>query len=210
MTGGARAAWEELFAGAPPPGSGTAAWLGAWEAEIAACSAPVLDLGCGSGGDTDWLLERGSRVVACDWAESAVAAVRRRYPAVEAALCFDMREGLPFPAGSFGLVVADLSLHYFPWGETREILSDVARVLTPGGALLFRVNAVGDLAYGDGAGEELERHFYRMADGGGKRFFDRQDLEALFAGWRLTRLSEETVPWYGPPKRLWSGCARPR
>ena len=34
--------------------------------------------------------------------------------------------------------------------------------------------------------------------------------EALFSGWRLTRLSEETVPWYGPPKRLWSGCARPR
>ena len=74
MTGGARAAWEKLFAGAPPPGSGTAAWLGAWEAEIAACSAPVLDLGCGSGGDTDWLLERGSRSDAMDGSKAQLAA----------------------------------------------------------------------------------------------------------------------------------------
>ena len=208
MTAGARERWERLFSGCLPVPADS--WLEKYDRRLAVWGDPVLDLGCGSGGDTAWLLERGRRVVACDWAEAAVELIRRRYPEVEAAIAFDMAEGLPFPDRTFGTVLADLSLHYFSQERTFFLLGEIRRVLRPGGALLFRVNSVKDLCYGAGGGVVLEPHFYQTADGERKRFFDREDLENFFAHWRLEGLTESSTLRYGPEKFLWEGAALPK
>ena len=49
----------------------------------------------------------------------------------------DLTPGLlPFPDAHFGVIVASLSLHYFPWHQTTRILDDVCRCLKSDGYLL--------------------------------------------------------------------------
>lgn len=200
-------AWYQAHAGAAAEYDG---WLQPFEKLIARCAPPAVDLGCGLGNDTRYLLEQGRNVIPCDVCEEAVEAVRRQFPAVRRTECFDMRDGLPFADGFTDLVVADLSLHYFSERDTAEILAELRRVLTGEGTLLFRVNSVKDVHYGAGEGREVEPHFHRMPDGQEKRFFDERDLRSFFRGWEELFLREETMTRYGAPKILWTGAFRVR
>ena len=181
-------------------------WLEQFEDIVSACTEPVLDIGCGSGADTAWFLEKGRRVVACDRSKAAVEGIERRFPQVRA-LDFDMLDGLPFPDGSFGIVCADLSLHYFGEEDTFRILGEIKRVLSAGGYLLARVNCVADVNYGAGRGEETERHLYRMPDGRLKRFFDREDVEYFFSDFHIVSCAEQTTDRYGAEKEMLCICA---
>ena len=194
--------WEHKYAG-----SGWTSAYDLWMGDLSPWPGTVLDLGCGGGGNTRWLLSQGREVVACDLSQNAVDAVVRDL-GVEA-WRLDMREKLPFADGRFGLVAADLSLHYFSQEETFRILGEIARVLAPGGALLFRVNSTADVNYGAGDGEETERHLYRGKDGRYKRFFDQEDLFSFFRDWSFSWLREDTSDRYGARKYLWCGCAQP-
>jgi hypothetical protein len=49
-------------------------------------------------------------------------------------------------------MIADLSLHYFSWDETKKIVNEIKRVLKEDGFLLVRVNSVNDTNYGAGKG----------------------------------------------------------
>lgn len=181
-------------------------WLERFEDIVSDCTQPVLDLGCGSGADTAWFLKKGKSVVACDRSKAAVEGVGKRFPQVRA-LVFDMLGGLPFPDGSFGIVCADLSLHYFGREDTFRILGEIKRVMAPGGYLLARVNSLKDVNYGAGQGEETERHLYRMADGRLKRFFDREDVEYFFPDFRIISCTEQTTDRYGAEKVMLCICA---
>jgi len=124
-------------------------WLGKLHHDIAdrtadlalsRCPAPrrILDVGCGTG----YLLrELAARVLAAaelagiDAApamiETASAAARDdRLRFSEAAA-----ERIPFPAGTFGLVVATTSFDH--WADQQAGLTECARVLTPGGHLVL-------------------------------------------------------------------------
>jgi SAM-dependent methyltransferase len=181
-------------------------WLDAYERYLSlAKEEPILDLGCGIGCDTLYLAERGYRVVACDLSEEALRRIRRYIPEAETKQV-DMTAGLPFADGSFGAVVADLSLHYFAWNETVNAVNDIARVLKPGGALLARFNSVRDVHYGAGLGTELEPNYYEH-EGRRKRFFDEPALRRLFHDWPIEALRETDMLRYGKPKRCWELAA---
>lgn len=166
----------------------------------------ILDLGCGYGNDSLYLAERGYRVLACDLKPAAVENVRRFVPSVEARL-LDMRGGLPFGKETFRVVVADLSLHYFPWAETVRIVQDITGVLRDGGHLLCRLNSVCDYSFGAGQGIPIEENFYEI-DGLRKRFFDRPQIDALFAGWEIKYIREDRLDRYKKPKMLWELALR--
>jgi len=171
--------WNAVFAGLEDSEPVYDDWLDAYAGALSmARDLGVIDLGCGSGNDTKYLLERGYQVTACDYSDVAVERVRRIFPQAETKL-FDMRDGLPFPDASTRASVADLSLHYFPWKTTRRIVDEIARVLSAGGLFLCRLNSVRDVNHGAGGGEEIERHYYRT-EAGPKRFFDGDDIDALF------------------------------
>ncbi|GAA3409442.1 class I SAM-dependent methyltransferase [Paenibacillus hodogayensis] len=165
----------------------------------------IIDLGCGYGCDTLYLTERGYRVIACDFSEEALRRIAEHIPEAETKQV-DMTAGLPFEGGSAGAVVADLSLHYFAWQDTVNIVNDIARVLKPRGVLLARFNSVGDVHYGAGLGVELEPNYYEH-DGRRKRFFDEGDLLRLFADWEIKALRETDLHRYGKPKRCWELAA---
>ncbi len=185
-------------------------WLETFEDAIDDCRTPIIDLGCGSGNDTLYLIERGKRVIACDYAQNAVRNILRNFPEVEKAVCLDMTEGLPFENDFTDLIICDLSLHYFTERRTLLILDEIKRVLRPNGMLLFRVNSVRDVNHGAGKGRAVEHHLYETDDGGYKRFFDAHDIEKFWGDWDQVYLQEETMHRYELDKILWKGAVRVR
>lgn len=93
----------------------------------------VLEAGCGEGYGADLLADVAHRVVGLDYDESAVAHVRSRYPRV------DMRHGnlaeLPLTDGEVDVVVNFQVIEHL-WDQG-QFVTECARVLRPGGALLM-------------------------------------------------------------------------
>jgi len=97
----------------------------------------VLDLGCAGGFMAEALDDRGAQVTGIDPAAEAVAAARRH--AGEAGRRIDylvgVGEALPFAAESFDHVVCVDVLEHV--ADLHRVLSEVARVLKPGGLFLY-------------------------------------------------------------------------
>ena len=181
-------------------------WLDYFERDIEACSTPIIDLGCGSGNDTKYLIEVGKKVIPCDYSQNAIQNIKKNFPEVTRTECFDMSKGLPFEDNFTDIIIADLSLHYFTEEKTFEILEEIKRVLKPNGIILFRVNSTKDFNYGAGEGTEIETHLYKTEDGRYKRFFDEEDLKKFFYNWKKIYLQEETMGRYEREKVLWRGA----
>jgi ubiquinone/menaquinone biosynthesis C-methylase UbiE len=105
--------------------------------------ARILDAGCGTGLLTLALLRvlrRPADITAVDLSGRSLQTARRAADKLEAKvrhrLCFLQANALslPFPEESFDLVVTSGVLEYLPLGDG---LAELARVLAPGGHLLF-------------------------------------------------------------------------
>ena len=100
----------------------------------------VLEIGCGQGAGTALLRDQcgAARVVAFDYDTTQVARAKRRHAAANesnAALFVGDVARLPFPDSHFDAVVEFAILHHVP--EWRMGLREIARVLKPGGVLLY-------------------------------------------------------------------------
>lgn len=182
-----------------------------WLATHLTCLHPTrtLELGCGEGRDSRWLLDHGVRVLATDLSESDL---RRHADALPTLIRvrLDIGAGLPFLDGAFNTVLASLSLHYFARAHTLRIAADIRRCLLPGGTLLLRVNSREDVYYGARGHTAIEPHVYRVHNRA-KRFFDAADIHEIAAhGWRLDHLRADIIDRYDRPKHVWSracnGC----
>ena len=166
---------------------------------------PIVDLGCGCGNNSLYLVERGYKVISCDISEVAVKRVETYVPEA-VTMVINMLDGLPLESDSANVVITDLSLHYFSWNDTLMILQDIKRVLKPGGHLFCRVNSTKDVNYGAGQGIEAEENYYEV-NGNYKRFFDRKSLEKLFNRWNISYISEYEMCRYKLPKVVWEVAA---
>jgi len=116
------------------------------EAEIGAlgevAGLDVVELGCGTAYVGAWLARRGARVVALDLSRHQLASAAAgqaahgpRFPLVEG-------DGarLPFRAAAADLVVSEYGVA--PWCPPERWLAEAARILRPGGRLVFLTNSV--------------------------------------------------------------------
>ena len=102
----------------------------------------VLDLGCGDGPFTAEIAAAGGRVVGAEVAQAAIDRAHARSPE----LAFERVEidaELPFADGAFDLVWASEVIEHV--SDTARWLSEVRRVLTPGGVLLITTPSHGRL-----------------------------------------------------------------
>jgi len=182
--------------------SGNDPWLDRWLPLIAerAVGLPILELGCGSGRDSKNLVAAGQRVVGIDLSSGAIANARQRVPTAEFH-CQDVRDA--FPIEQAGVILASLSLHYFPWDETVSLVERIRRTLRPNGLLLCRLNSINDHHFGASGHPRIDEDYYSV-NGEPKRFFDRAAVTRLFVrGWRVLSNEERTIARYDHPKIVW-------
>lgn len=183
-------------------------WLEKFDDIIMGTQKPILDLGCGGGNDTLYLISKGKQVISCDQSPSAINNIRKNFPEVYDAKCFNMLDGLPFEDEAFDVVIADLCLHYFLKSDTEKILNDIRRILTPGGHLILRVNSINDVLHGAGQGPEIEHHVFEMEGKTIKRFFNEEDIRSFFKDFTIEYLKEEIMTRYKLEKRLYRVCVK--
>jgi SAM-dependent methyltransferase len=185
-------------------------WLDPWWQLFESCSTPILDLGCGRGLGTKYLIDRGKRVIAADYAEEALKIVPMVTPSAMP-LQFDMRADLPFPNRNFNIVVSSLSLHYYAWEITVKIIRDIHNQLLDGGCLIARVNAKNDRTYLEAVAQNLpqiEKDYY-LIRGSPRRYFDEESLlNLLSSDWEIIHLGEKTIRPYHSLKNVWEFVCR--
>ena len=183
-------------------------WLDQFQDIIDRCPTPVLDLGCGSGNDTLYLIQHEKLVIACDQSQNAIQNIQKYFPEVYETKCFNMLDGFPFEDSSFQVVIADLCLHYFTEEDTFRILKEINRILVERGSLIFRVNSIHDINHGAGQGEEIEAHLYETSDHRLKRFFDEDDIHFFFGDFDIEYCKEEIMTRYQLEKCLYKCLVR--
>ena len=100
----------------------------------------VLEVGCGWGELAEWIArETAAEVVAIDLSPHMVRLARERGVAASVA---DV-QALPFADGAFDVVVAAWMLYHVP--NLARGLTEIARVLRPGGRLVAATNSISHL-----------------------------------------------------------------
>jgi 2-polyprenyl-3-methyl-5-hydroxy-6-metoxy-1,4-benzoquinol methylase len=98
--------------------------------------AKVLDLGCGTGNLAAHLAARGYQVTGCDIAEEMLMEAQSAYSDLVEWVQLPVNwTRLPFEDGAFDALVASSVLEYV--ADLPDVLRELARMLQPGGVLLF-------------------------------------------------------------------------
>jgi SAM-dependent methyltransferase len=149
-----RAVWDEWAAGYE--GAGLRGWSaadptwGIWaipEAQAHVLPAELsgrdsVELGCGTGYVSAWLARRGARAIGLDNSAAQLATARSlqdkfglRFPLLQAS-----GERTPFADASFDLAISEYGASI--WCDPYAWIPEAARLLRPGGELIFLVNSV--------------------------------------------------------------------
>jgi SAM-dependent methyltransferase len=141
----------------------------------------VVELGCGTAYVSAWLARRGARPVGVDLTAEQLETARRmqKKHGLEFPLVLASAEDVPLPDGSFDLAVSEYGASI--WCDPDRWVAEAARLLRPGGVLVFLVNGTfliltsPDVDPVVPAGTELLRPYFGMrrfewADGDGINF----------------------------------------
>ncbi len=155
-------------------------WLDDYKSDLEKFkNSKFLDLGCGIGADTLYLIERGYKVISVDYSKEAINNILSNIKGSEAKI-LDMNEKFTFENNSFNLIIADISLHYFNEEKTKNIMNEIKRILNKNGILICRVSSINDKYYGAGSGTEIEKRFYDHGSYA-QRYFNEDDLNKFFS-----------------------------
>ncbi|AWZ05831.1 SAM-dependent methyltransferase [Streptomyces sp. ICC1] len=164
----------------------------------------VLELGAGHGRDALFFAREGFTVLATDFSETGLqqlrdAALSQGVAERVTTAVHDVREPLPLADDSVDAVFAHMLLCMAL--STKEILalvSEVRRVLRPGGPFVYTVRHTGDAHYGAGTdhGDDIYEH-----GGFAVHFFPRDLVDALADGWALDEV--HAFEEGDLPRRLW-------
>lgn len=161
----------------------------------------AIDLGCGLGQDTKWLLDRGFDVLSCDISDIALEKLKELVPNSKT-MQLNVKEKLPFDDNSIGLINANLSIHYFNMKDTIEIFNDIYRVLKPNGLFIGRVNSDKNEGYVKETTKEIEENFYYDYDRY-YRLFNKEQFDIFTKGWKIIVLNENITVRLDRKKALW-------
>lgn len=123
----------------------------------------VLEIGCGAGRLTGYLIELGQHVQGIDVSPAMIAYCRETYPGGDFSV-MDLRDLSGFEEESLDVVVAtDNVLDVLDDSERRRVLRDIGRVLRPGGLLTMSAHNRAFLPNLKMPTDLRARNFIRMA-----------------------------------------------
>jgi SAM-dependent methyltransferase len=101
----------------------------------------VVELGCGTAYFGSWLARRGARVVGVDPTPAQLASARRMMEktGIELELVEAPGEAVPLPDAAFDLALSEYGASL--WADPRKWVPEAARLLRPGGLLVFLTNS---------------------------------------------------------------------
>jgi SAM-dependent methyltransferase len=184
-------------------------WLRKYHKFMNSMKSPyAVDLGCGRGFNTRYLIESGFKVLSVDYSLGALTSTRSTTPN-SFLLQFDFRDYFPMTGDVISLVVADLSLHYFSAAQTKKIVQELHRILIYQGWLIARVNSTNDhgfLSVKNDLSYKLEEDYF-IYQGIPRRYFREATIRQYFSSkWKIDRLEEKKLTRYEKPKVLWEFC----
>jgi SAM-dependent methyltransferase len=119
----------------------------------------VVELGCGTAYFSAWLARRGARVVGVDPTPAQLETARRlqRETGLEFPLVEAIGEDVPLPDSSFDVVHSEYGASL--WADPFRWIPEAARLLRPGGRLIFLRNSIVSMLCMtlEGVGEQLVR-----------------------------------------------------
>lgn len=119
----------------------------------------IVELGCGTAYFSAWLARRGARVVGVDPTPAQLETARRlqRETGIEFPLIEAIGEDVPLPDSSFDIVHSEYGAAI--WADPYRWIPEAARLLRPGGRLVFLCNSPISLLCMtlEGVGEQLVR-----------------------------------------------------
>ncbi|MGW0760121.1 class I SAM-dependent methyltransferase [Streptomyces sp. NPDC002814] len=196
--------WQRTYAGHPDLYGDEPSAPAVYAAELfrRAGAHEVLELGAGHGRDALYFAREGFAVHATDFSAEGLERLSARAAGSGLSVTttvHDVREPLPLPDASEDGVFAHMLLCMaLSTEEIHALVTEVRRVLRPGGAFVYSVRHIGDAHYGAGVshGDDIFEH-----GGFAVHFFDRTLVEELAEGW-------EGVDVYAfeegeLPRRLW-------
>ena len=95
----------------------------------------ILDLCCGSGQATNFLVKYSENVTALDASPLSINRAKKNVPSAEYVEAF--AEDMPFSNNQFDLVHTSAALHEMNSEQLQQILQEVYRILKPGGIFTF-------------------------------------------------------------------------
>jgi SAM-dependent methyltransferase len=101
----------------------------------------AIELGCGSAYVSAWLARRGARVVGIDNSEAQLATAARlqHQYGLDFPLLHGNAETVPYPDSSFDFAISEYGASL--WADPQRWVPEAARLLRPGGRLVFLVNS---------------------------------------------------------------------
>jgi SAM-dependent methyltransferase len=127
----------------------------------------AIELGCGTAYVSAWLARRGARPVGIDNSEAQLATARGLQGefGLEFPLMHGNAETVPYPDASFDVAISEYGASI--WCDPYAWIPEAARLLRPGGRLIFLVNAPLLVMCADDredvpAGDRLRRAYFGM------------------------------------------------
>ncbi len=160
----------------------------------------VLETGCGQGRDTFLFARDGIRVTALDYSQTAVDHIKSRSCSEDLTTyidprCIDLRRCMPFEDESFDACYSHMMLCMeLTTCEISCLLSEMHRVLKPGGLAVYSVRSVFDRHYR--AGEHLGEDLFEVGEFA-VHFFSEEKIRGLSSGFKIhsiERMREGALP----------------
>ncbi len=99
----------------------------------------VFEVGCGGGLITEWLVNEGASVIACDISEQMVKYTKKKLGDKAKVLIADVSEPLDFlESNSLDMIIASLVLHYID--NWLPVFSEFNRILKKDGSIIISVH----------------------------------------------------------------------
>jgi SAM-dependent methyltransferase len=128
----------------------------------------AIELGCGTGYVSAWMARRGARVTGIDNSPRQLETARRLQDEhdLHFPLLLGNAESVPLPDASFDFAISEYGASI--WADPYRWIPEAARLLRPGGELVFLVNGtlqmltIPDLEADGPPGERLLRPYFGM------------------------------------------------